>query len=78
MLFIKRLLRCIPLLLLANAVWLCGAVGLWGIFLLLPAVAGTLAVHLKPAPTEPFATRRLRILQGGYELLYLFALCFLL
>ncbi len=75
---LKRLLRCIPLLLLANAILLCRAVGLWGAPLLLAAAAFCLVQQLRPCRADALATRRLRALRNGYELLYQFAAAFLL
>ncbi len=76
--FVKRLIRCIPLLLFANAVWLFYTAGAAGGFLLPPAAAFALMLQIRPCPSSAAANRRLRILHGGCELLYLFAFCFLL
>lgn len=73
-----RLARCVPLLVLANAVWFWRAEGSPAVKIIVLAAAGllALAVHIKPCRADREATRRLRLLRGGYELLYLYALCF--
>lgn len=75
---LNRLLRCVSLLAAANAVWICHAAGIPGALVLLPAAVFALLTQFRPCVPEPSAPRRLRVLRGGYELLYLFAICFVL
>lgn len=63
-----RLARCVPLLVLANAVWFWRAEGSPAVKIIVLAAAGllSLAVHVKPCRADREATWRLRLLRGGY------------
>ncbi len=70
---IKRLLRCVPVLLFANMIWLFHSIGFRSVFVLLAAAV----LEVLPYPHDRWATRRLRILHSGCEMLYVFAFSFL-